>query len=166
MEQAVSYSVDASEVLKMMKDLDFTKGEMKRALSRGLATSAALIRNETKSQLKNVAYKNGPLRNADFLAKGISIGLWKSKKGATVGLFTKKKSIGYKGGKFKNPSFILRWIELGTAERKTSKGYNRGEMEEKRFFQKAVAAKKQEAEASLKDNIEKAIKKIAERKEK
>lgn len=42
---------------------------------------------------------------------------------------------------------LLRWMNVGTIDRKTSKGYNRGAMPDTDFFTNAVNAKMNQAEA-------------------
>lgn len=161
--KVITYTVDAGDTLKMFDELDFSKGEMKSALRRGLTKSVAILTRETKAQLSTVAYKR-PLPNVTFLSKGISVRVWRSATGAVIGLFSKRNDIGFHGAKYKNPAFSLRYIERGTIVRFTKKGgYYRGMMEAKRFFQTAIDLKMTEAATALESNIREAINKVAER---
>ena len=54
--------------------------------------------------------------------------------------------------------------EKGTKKRKTKKGYNRGKIEEERFFDKARTAKESEVFDGLENDIKKEILKRWERK--
>lgn len=55
--------------------------------------------------------------------------------------------------------FRLKWFEKGTALRKTSKGYNRGEIKPVWFFRSAIQQKSKEATDSLDENIRISIQK-------
>lgn len=60
--------------------------------------------------------------------------------------------------------YRLKWFEKGTKKRKTKKGYNRGKIEEERFFDKARTAKESEVFDGLENDIKKEILKRWERK--
>ena len=60
--------------------------------------------------------------------------------------------------------YRLKWFEKGTKKRKTKKGYNRGKIEEERFFDKARTAKESEVFDGLETDIKKEILKRWERK--
>ena len=63
---------------------------------------------------------------------------------------------------FGNPR-LLRWLDLGTYERETKKGYNRGMMNDTGFFGKAVEAKMNQAEAVASKSINEGIIKKAKK---
>jgi hypothetical protein len=58
---------------------------------------------------------------------------------------------------------LLRWLDLGTYERETKKGYNRGMMNDTGFFGKAVEAKMNQAEAVASKYINEGILKKAKK---
>ena len=53
--------------------------------------------------------------------------------------------------------FRLKWFEKGTTLRKTTKGWNRGEIKPKWFFATAVRQRQNEAVNTLDDNIRDSI---------
>lgn len=90
---------------------------LKKQLKNGLRSAGNLIARKTKQNFKA---KNLP----KSLLKGISAKVWKSKKfGVYVGL---KKD------------YRLAFFEVGTKDRKTKKGYNRGKIAPNYFFKDAV----------------------------
>jgi hypothetical protein len=58
---------------------------------------------------------------------------------------------------------LLRWLDLGTYERETKMGYNRGMMNDTGFFGKAVEAKMNQAEAVAVKHINEGILKKAKK---
>lgn len=163
--------IDAHQLYRLIDDLDLSNRDMNRAMKKALAVSSRIIQVEAKKNLKGVSYKNGGIKNAGFLSKGIATAVYKSGRGANIGLFDNRKStVSYRGGKYKNPAYILRFIELGTAVRelkgrgKYKKGTNRGVLEAKPFFSSAVQSKHKAAQDLLNDGIEKEIIKIANKK--
>lgn len=58
---------------------------------------------------------------------------------------------------------LLRWLDLGTYERETKLGYNRGMMNDTGFFGKAVEAKMNQAEAVAVKHINEGILKKAKK---
>jgi hypothetical protein len=162
--------IDAKPLYKLCADLDLDQKDMNRAFKSALSQSGNLIRREALQQLYKVAYKNGPMKNTQFLGAGIIVKVWRSGMGAKVGLFG-RENIRYHKNVMKNPSYILRWVEMGTKQRKTagnSKYYkvaaNRGNMEARPFFRQAVEAKQREAEDILEKNIEKVLYRRASKK--
>lgn len=58
---------------------------------------------------------------------------------------------------------LLRWLDLGTYDRETKRGYNRGAMGDSDFFGKAVDAKMNQAEAVASKYISEGILKKAKK---
>lgn len=83
----------------------------------------------------------------------------KSVVGAYVSLYSKRLNPSYDWGG-KDPR-LLRWLDLGTNERATKKGYNRGMVDDTGFFGKAVEAKMNQAEAVAVQSINEGIMKRA-----
>lgn len=165
--------VDAHQLYRMLDDLDLNNKDFNKALRAAFNKSSRLIKVEAAKNLKQVSYKGGTIRSADFLSKAINILVYKSGRGATVGLFDNRKStIKYKGIAYTNPAYVLRWINSGTDVRtikgrgKYPAGTNRGSMPERPFFATAVQSKYSEAQDALEDNIQKEIIKIANKKRK
>ena len=160
MSDVIIYKVDSTEIDEQFRRLDFNSSEMKRAINRGLSISANIVKKQGIANLMTVEYGK-PLANADFLSKGISMGLWRKTRGATIGLFQRRDTVTFKGQKYKNPSYLLRWIDAGTSVRKTKMGYNRGVLGAKHFFSDAVEQSGSIAAENLADNVAKAIERIA-----
>ena len=163
--------IDAHQLYRLIDDLDLSNKDLNRAMKKALSSSSRMIQTETKKNLRGVSYKGGSLQNAAFLSKGVNTLVYKSGRGATIGLFDNRKAtVTYKGGKYKNPAFLLRFIEQGTDIRKLKgrgkyrKDTNRGILEPRPFFAPAVQSKYTAAQDLLNDNIEKEIIKIANKK--
>ena len=160
MSDVIIYKVDSTEIDEQFRRLDFNSSEMKRAINRGLSISANIVKKQGIANLMTVEYGK-PLANADFLSKGISMGLWRKTRGATIGLFQRRDTVTFKGQKYKNPSYLLRWIDSGTTQRKTKKGKNRGTLAAKYFFRTAIEQTGVKAASELETNILNSIDKIA-----
>lgn len=165
--------VDAHQLYNMLDELDLNNKDFNKALRGAFNKSSRLIKVEAAKNLKQVSYDGGTIRNADFLSKAINILVYKSGRGAKIGLFDNRKStIRYKGDTYKNPAYILRWINSGTDVRSVKvAGYykkklpiNRGSMPSRPFFATAVQSKLNEAQDALENNIQNEIIKIANKK--
>lgn len=151
--------VDTDKINRLLTQLN--DKEAKNAIKSALRKSALIIRKGAQSNLvsffptasKSVT-KNGithkPLKN------DINIAVYRNASGARIDLLDKRRKDAR--------SYILRFIELGTTERATKKGANRGNMNAYNFFSNAVNEKKKEAESVLQQNIIDAINKIASKK--
>ncbi|WP_455639769.1 hypothetical protein [Parabacteroides sp.] len=161
--------IDAHQLYRLVDDLDLSNKDLNKAMKKALSSSSRLIQTETKKNLRGVSYKGGSLNNAAFLSRGVSTLVYKSGRGATIGLFDNRKAkVSYKGGKYKNPAYLLRFIELGTKKREIKgRGMyrygNRGVLGSRPFFAPAVQSKYKAAQDILNDNIEKEIIKIAKK---
>lgn len=147
--------VDADKVNRLLTQLN--DKEAKKAIKSAIRKSALIIRKQAQQNLvasfpntktsatkKGVTYK--PLKNE------INISVYRNASGARIDLLDRRK-----GG---SRAYILKFMELGTNERATNKGANRGSMNACYFFRDAVNAKKVEAENALEQNIMDAINKV------
>lgn len=147
--------VDADKVNRLLTQLN--DKEAKKAIKSAIRKSALIIRKQAQQNLvasfpntkasatkKGVTYK--PLKNE------INISVYRNASGARIDLLDRRKS----GSR----AYVLKFMELGTNERATNKGANRGSMNACYFFRDAVNAKKTEAENSLEENILDAINKV------
>lgn len=135
--------------------------EAKKAIKAALRKSILVIRKGAQSNLVSLfpsanksVTKGGIIHKP--LKNDINIAVYRNASGARIDLLDKRKK--------DSRSYILRFIELGTTERATKKGANRGNMKAYNFFGDAVTAKKTEAESMLEQNIVDAIKKIVNKK--
>ena len=115
--------IDAKPLYKLCADLDLDQQDMNRAFKSALSQSGNLIRREALQQLYKVAYKNGPMKNTQFLGSGIIVKVWRSGMGAKVGLFG-RENIRYHKNVMKNPSYILRWVEMAQNREKLQETAN------------------------------------------
>lgn len=163
--------IDCHQMYQLLDDLDLKNKDLNMAFRRALSKSSKLIKKEASTRLRQVTYESGPINNPGLLSAAINVLVYKSGRGASVGLFDNRKStIRYKGKTYENPAYILRWINCGTQVRrlkgrgKYPHGTNRGQMEERPFFATAAQDKHKEAQDILNDNIENEIIKIANKK--
>lgn len=154
-------TVDVDKINRLLTQLN--DSEAKKAIKSALRKSALIIRKGAQQNLASLlpgasepVIKNGithkPLKN------DINIAVYRNASGARIDLLDKRK----KGSR----SYVLRFIELGTGERATKKGANRGNMKAYNFFGDAVTAKKAEAEKALEQNIIDAINKVVNKNQK
>lgn len=153
--------VDVEKINRLLTQLN--DKEAKKAIKSAIRKSALIIRKGAQNNLvslfpnaANSVVKNGishkPLKN------DINLAVYKNASGARIDLLDKRKKDAR--------SYILRFIELGTSERATKKGANRGNMSAYNFFSDAVTAKKSEAESTLEKNIIDAINKVVNKNKK
>ena len=148
-------SVDVEQVNRLLTQLN--DKDAKIAIKSAIRKSALIIRKEAQNRLvssipnasksvskKGTTYK--PLKN------DINLAVYRDAGGARIDLLNKRK----KGAR----AYVLRFIELGTVERATKKGANRGTMKAYNFFSDAINAKKKEAEDALQQNILDSINKV------
>lgn len=153
--------VDVDKINRLLTQLN--DKEAKKAIKAAIRKSALIIRKGAQSNLVSLfpnanktVTKNGithkPLKN------DINLAVYRNASGARIDLLDKRKKDAR--------SYVLRFIELGTTERATKKGANRGNMKAYNFFSDAVNAKKAEAESTLEQNIVDAINKIVNKNKK
>lgn len=153
--------VDVEKINRLLTQLN--DKEVKKAIKAAIRKSALIIRKGAQSNLVSLfpnanktVTKNGithkPLKN------DINLAVYRNASGARIDLLDKRKKDAR--------SYVLRFIELGTTERATKKGANRGNMKAYNFFSDAVTDKKAEAESTLEQNIVDAINKIVNKNKK
>lgn len=153
--------VDVEKINRLLTQLN--DKEAKKAIKAAIRKSALIIRKGAQSNLVSLfpnanktVTKNGithkPLKN------DINLAVYRNASGARIDLLDKRKKDAR--------SYVLRFIELGTTERATKKGANRGNMKAYNFFSDAVTDKKAEAESTLEQNIVDAINKIVNKNKK
>lgn len=153
--------VDVEKINRLLTQLN--DKEAKKAIKAALRKSILVIRKGAQSNLVSLfPNANKPVTKGGIthkpLKNDINIAVYRNASGARIDLLDKRKK--------DSRSYILRFIELGTAERATKKGANRGNMKAYNFFGDAVTAKKTEAESMLEQNIVDAIKKIVNKNKK
>ena len=132
--------VDAREVNEALAGL--RNSNIKSAYRAAIKRALNKVKKET---VKNLRLKH----KSKDMSKGVKV--------------TVKKS-GDEGKVHIMGDYRLKWFEKGTKKRKTKKGYNRGKIEEERFFDKARTAKESEVFDGLESDIKKEILKRWERK--
>lgn len=137
-------TIRINEILSQLNDKD-----AKKAIKSALRKSVSIIRKEAQRNL-------GAVVKANSLKKEVHVAIYRNASGARVDLLDRRK----RGSK----AFTLKFFELGTKERATNKGANRGSITASYFFRTAVESKKNEAEKSLEQNIINSIMKVVNKK--
>jgi hypothetical protein len=148
-------SVDVEQVNRLLTQLN--DKDAKKAIKSAIRKSALIIRKEAQNRLVSLipnANKSVTKKGTTYkpLKNDINLAIYRDAGGARIDLLNKRK----KGAR----AYVLRFIELGTVERATKKGANRGTMKAYNFFSDAVNAKKKEAEDALQQNILDSINKV------
>ncbi|OKZ14431.1 hypothetical protein [Bacteroides stercorirosoris] len=148
-------SVDVEQVNRLLTQLN--DKDAKKAIKSAIRKSALIIRKEAQNRLVSLipnANKSVTKKGTTYkpLKNDINLAVYRDAGGARIDLLNKRK----KGAR----AYVLRFIELGTVERATKKGANRGTMKAYNFFSDAVNAKKKEAEDALQQNILDSINKV------
>ncbi|WP_291600916.1 hypothetical protein [Bacteroides sp.] len=148
-------SVDVEQVNRLLTQLN--DKDAKKAIKSAIRKSALIIRKEAQNRLVSLipnASKSVSKKGTTYkpLKNDINLAVYRDAGGARIDLLNKRK----KGAR----AYVLRFIELGTVERATKKGANRGTMKAYNFFSDAINAKKKEAENALQQNILDSINKV------
>lgn len=177
--------ISTDSINRMFDNLNFENKDARKAVRAGLAHSGRIIRNEARSNLKNIVNsRSGRKLNSKNLVQFVKATVYKNSTGVRVDALPDKRSqtnrrLARQG--LANKSFIVQFFEYGTAERKTKshkrwgqgrrgikrrgKGGYRGRIKEYKFFDKAVQLKQREAEKALQRNIINQINRIAKGKQ-
>ena len=153
--------VDVEKINRLLTQLN--DKEAKKAIKVALRKSILVIRKGAQNNLAslfpsaNKSVTKGGITHKP-LKNDINIAVYRNASGARIDLLDKRKKYAR--------SYVLRFIELGTTERATKKGANRGNMKAYNFFSDAVAAKKAEAESMWEQNIVDVRKKIVNKSKK
>lgn len=149
--------VDDKEVIKALSNLSFR--QMNKAYRNGMKKSLDPILKQTKLNLRKSGIRNV---NKPYTGKG-------GKK--YMSMLQGVKSSVYIGNTEDSfgkvhimKEFRLKWFEMGTAQRRTRKGYNRGNITPRWFFRDAVNQKSKEATDNLDKNISDSIMKAFNKK--
>lgn len=146
----VGIKVDDKDIIKALSNLSFK--QMNKAYRTGMKKSLDPILKQTKVNLRNSGIKNV---NKPYIGKNgkryISM-----MQGVKTSVYVGKTEDSF-GKVHIMKEFRLKWFEKGTSLRKTSKGWNRGEIKPKWFFKDAVMQRSKEAEQSLDENIKQSI---------
>ncbi len=142
--------VDDREVIQALSRMSFK--QMNKAYRQGMKKALDPILKQTKTNLRSSGIRNV---NKPYIGKN-----GKKYKSMLQGV----KSSVYMGdtedswGKVHiMGEFRLKFFEMGTNERHTRKGWNRGSIKPKWFFRNAVSQRGKEATDTLDDNIRAAI---------
>ena len=142
--------VDDREVIKALANLSFK--QMNKAYRQGMKKSLDPIVKQTKANLRSSGIKhvtkpyigkNG--KKYKSMIQGVKTSVYM---GDTEDSYGKVHILG---------EFRLKWFEMGTHQRKTRKGWNRGSITPKWFFRSAYNQKSQQAVDTLDDNIRESI---------
>jgi hypothetical protein len=143
-------TVDDKEVIKALSNLSFK--QMNKAYRNGMKKSLDPILKQTKQNLRNSGIRNV---NKPYVGKNgkkyISM-----LQGVKTSVYIGKTEDSY-GKVHILREFRLKFFEKGTQLRKTTKGWNRGEIKPKWFFATAVRQRQNEAVNNLDENIRDSI---------
>lgn len=146
----VGIKVDDKDVIKALANLSFK--QMNKAYRDGMKKALDPILKQTKANLRKSGINNV---NKPYIGKNgkryISM-----MQGVKTSVYIGKTEDSF-GKVHIMKEFRLKWFEKGTTLRKTSKGWNRGEIKPKWFFASAVRQRSNEAERSLDENIRESI---------
>ena len=146
----VGISVDDKEVIKSLSKLSFK--QMNKAYREGMKKALNPILRQTKLNLKNSGIKNV---NKPYVGKN-GKQYFSMLQGVKTSVYVGDTEDSY-GKVHIMKEFRLKFLEKGTKLRKTDKGYKRGSIKPKWFFENAMNQRSREAASSLDENISKSI---------
>ena len=166
----IEVKIDVARVNRLLKELNLSTGESRKALRRGLAASARIIQRQAKSNLNAVKNRaSGTTLVSNNLKEWVRYVVYKRTLGFRVHIQESRGS-----SKKENPSFLLKFFEEGTDDRfnkkvKKERMFSRrlrkerytGKISASHFFSTASKSKIGEAQSTLQKHIEKHIQKIA-----
>lgn len=142
--------VDDKDVIRALSNLSFKK--MNKAYKDGMKKSLDPILKQTKVNLRASGIRNV---NKPYVGKNgkkyVSM-----LQGVKTSVYIGDTEDSY-GKVHIMKEFRLKWFEKGTTLRKTTKGWNRGEIKPKWFFATAVRQRQNEAVNTLDENIRDSI---------
>lgn len=125
-------TVDTEKINALLRDLDMSGDEPKKAIRSALRNSGNIIRRAVCSGLSTIS---GDLNKR----KGVRLTVYKNASGVRVDIYNPFYTA---NGKI----FILRWLEIGAKNRRTIAGSKfRGSTAAKPFFEQAVNSSRVEA---------------------
>lgn len=147
----VGIKVDDKDVIKALSNLSFK--QMNKAYRDGMKKSLDPILKQTKSNLRMSGIRNV---NKPYISRKTGKKYPSMLQGVKTSVYVGDTEDSY-GKVHIMREFRLKWFEKGTQLRKTSKGWNRGEIKPKWFFANAVRQRSKEAVDNLDDNIRESI---------
>lgn len=158
----VSVSVDVHGVNLMFEQLSMSNREARKAVQQGYRASGNIIKKQAQANMRAAT------PNIKKWAPYVNVTVYRDSQGLRVdalGVYTSGKgmSADQKRHDAKYTSYKMRFFNWGASSRKTRKGYNRGSIAATSFMHDAIVAKKDEAVASLSENIFKFINRVVSR---
>lgn len=158
----ISVSVDTHGVNVMFEQMSMTNKEARKAIQSAYRASGNVIKKQAQANMRSVQPRIQ--RWVPF----VNVTVYKNSQGLRVdalGVYSSgsKLSQSQKKTDPKYNSYKMRFFNWGTRARKTRKGYGRGAIEATNFMHNAITAKKDEAIASLNDNIMKYIDRVVKK---
>ena len=166
--EGVRFTVDVDAINRQLEEHSMTTREARSAIRRGLAAAGGIIRKQAVQNLRNVSGKNGRI-NYRPMQRFVKFKVYKDLGGVRIdilGGITMRQSASYRKRGIRDIAYTLKFFDLGTSDRYTRLGINRperytGRIQASYFFQNAVKARQDEAQASLEKFIVKHINRIA-----
>lgn len=166
--EGVRFTVDVDAINRQLEEHSMTTREARSAIRRGLAEAGRIIRKQAVQNLRGVTGKNGQI-NYRPMQRFVKFKVYKDLGGVRIDILsnsTKKQAASYRKKGIKDIAFTLKFFDLGTGDRYTRTGVGRGKrytgrIQASNFFQNAVKARQDEAQASLEKFIVKHINRIA-----
>lgn len=149
--------VDSREVLNLFANLNTRK--QTKALKSALKKGSQILQKETRRLIRSSGFRPSRKRiwkdgSSTTLNKGVWYSIARNAEGSTIHINYKRR----KG----DPR--LNWLEKGTSNRTTRKGWNRGKINNgKYFFKNAKANKEREIFSNMNRLISESIRRIARR---
>ncbi len=148
---ATGISVDDKDVIKALANLSFR--QMNKAYKTGMKKALDPILKQTKINLRKSDIKNV---SKPYVSKKTGKRYPSMLQGVKTSVYVGNTDDSF-GKVHIMKEFRLKWFEMGTTLRKTSKGYDRGEIKPRWFFKSAVDQKSKEATDTLDENIRESI---------
>lgn len=144
-------SVDIQDTLQK---LNVTKEQVAGAVRHGVSDSANIIREQTKSNLLSTGLNVTASRHySSPLIEGVKAYMWRDMPVAIVHIMGDNR--------VNDGTWRLRFFESGTKERFTRKGFSRGSISGRHFFEQAVQGKQAVVESIVNHAIENNMKNIS-----
>ena len=150
--------VDDRQVILALSRLSFK--QMNKAYRDGMKKALDPILKQTKANLRTSGIRNV---NKPYISRKTGKKYPSMLQGVKTSVYVGDTEDSY-GKVHIMREFRLKWFEKGTQLRKTSKGWNRGEIKPRWFFANAVRQRSKEAVDSLDENIRQSILKAWDKK--
>lgn len=150
--------VDDRQVILALSRLSFK--QMNKAYRDGMKKSLDPILKQTKANLRTSGIRNV---NKPYISRKTGKKYPSMLQGVKTSVYVGDTEDSY-GKVHIMREFRLKWFEKGTQLRKTSKGWNRGDIKPRWFFANAVRQRSKEAVDNLDENIRQSILKAFDKK--